>query len=105
MRPGIAVRIGGELRILRGEEPNGEPAVTRSMPMPAEPQHVRVALQAPHLPLPLRAELLPALENLVQLHRPEGVWLFGSWARGSASRWWQARPCWRSMAIARSGAR
>ena len=26
---GIAVRIGGELRILRGEEPNGEPAVTQ----------------------------------------------------------------------------
>ena len=54
--------------------------------MPAEPQHVRGALQAPNLPLPLRAELLPALENLVQLHKPEGLWLFGSWARGSASR-------------------
>jgi predicted nucleotidyltransferase len=54
--------------------------------MAAEPQHVRGALQATSLPLPLRAELLPALENLVQLHKPEGLWLFGSWARGSASR-------------------
>jgi predicted nucleotidyltransferase len=30
--------------------------------------------------------LLPALELLVERHRPEGLWLFGSWARGSASR-------------------
>jgi len=29
VRAGIAVRIGGELRILRSEEPNGEPAVTQ----------------------------------------------------------------------------
>jgi predicted nucleotidyltransferase len=54
--------------------------------MPAERQQARGALQAANLPLPLRAELLPALENLVQRHQPEGLWLFGSWARGTASR-------------------
>jgi predicted nucleotidyltransferase len=54
--------------------------------MPAERQQARGTLQAANLPLALRAELLPALENLVQRHQPEGLWLFGSWARGSASR-------------------
>jgi len=54
--------------------------------MPAERQQDRGALQAANLPLALRAELLPALENLVQRHQPEGLWLFGSWARGTASR-------------------
>ena len=54
--------------------------------MPAERQQARGTLQAANLPLALRAELLPALENLVQRHPPEGLWLFGSWARGSASR-------------------
>ena len=54
--------------------------------MLAERQQARGALQAANLPLALRAELLPALENLVQRHQPEGLWLFGSWARGSASR-------------------
>ena len=34
----------------------------------------------------LRAELLPALENLVARYPLEGLWLFGSWARGTASR-------------------
>lgn len=29
VRADIALRTGGELRILRGEEPNGEPAVTQ----------------------------------------------------------------------------
>jgi len=43
-------------------------------------------LQAANLPLALRSELLPALELLVERHHPEGLWLFGSWARGSASR-------------------
>jgi predicted nucleotidyltransferase len=43
-------------------------------------------IQAVNLPLPLRSQLLPALELLVERHRPEGLWLFGSWARGSASR-------------------
>jgi predicted nucleotidyltransferase len=43
-------------------------------------------IQAAKLPLPLRSQLLPALENLVQRHHPEGLWLFGSWARGTASR-------------------
>ena len=54
--------------------------------MPAERQQARGALQTANLPLALRAELLPALEKLVQRHQPEGLWLFGSWARGSASR-------------------
>jgi predicted nucleotidyltransferase len=54
--------------------------------MPAERQQACGALQAANLPLALRAELLPALENLVQRHQPEGLWLFGSWARGTASR-------------------
>jgi predicted nucleotidyltransferase len=54
--------------------------------MPAERQQARGSLQAANLPLALRAELLPALENLVQRHQPEGLWLFGSWARGTASR-------------------
>jgi len=43
-------------------------------------------LQAANLPQVLRADLLPALEELVERHHPEGLWLFGSWARGSASR-------------------
>ncbi|MFM7514157.1 MAG: nucleotidyltransferase domain-containing protein, partial [Cyanobium sp.] len=43
-------------------------------------------LQAANLPQALRADLLPALERLVARHHPEGLWLFGSWARGSASR-------------------
>jgi predicted nucleotidyltransferase len=41
---------------------------------------------AANLPQALRADLLPALEELVARHHPEGLWLFGSWARGSASR-------------------
>ena len=43
-------------------------------------------VQAGNLPPALRSELLPALELLVERHHPEGLWLFGSWARGSASR-------------------
>ena len=43
-------------------------------------------LQAANLPRVLCADLLPALEMLVARHHPEGLWLFGSWARGSASR-------------------
>lgn len=43
-------------------------------------------IRADNLPQPLRAELVPALERLVERHRPEGLWLFGSWARGSARR-------------------
>jgi predicted nucleotidyltransferase len=44
------------------------------------------SLLAAKLPQALRADLLPALERLVTRHHPEGLWLFGSWARGSASR-------------------
>ena len=44
------------------------------------------AIEAANLPQALRAELVPALEELVARHHPEGLWLFGSWARGSASR-------------------
>jgi predicted nucleotidyltransferase len=55
--------------------------------MPAELQQAAPgAIQAANLPQALRAELVPALGNLVQRHQPEGLWLFGSWARGSASR-------------------
>jgi len=55
--------------------------------MPAELQQAApAAIQAANLPAALRAELVPALGNLVQRHQPEGLWLFGSWARGSASR-------------------
>ena len=43
-------------------------------------------IQAAKLPLPLRSQLLPALELLVERHHPEGLWLYSSWARGSASR-------------------
>jgi len=46
----------------------------------------RGSLQAENLPPLLRPELLPALEILVQQVRPQGLWLFGSWARGTASR-------------------
>lgn len=46
----------------------------------------RGSLQAENLPPLLRLELLPALETLVQQVRPQGLWLFGSWARGAASR-------------------
>jgi predicted nucleotidyltransferase len=55
--------------------------------MTAEPaRDPRGGIAAANLPQALRAELLPALGNLVQRHQPEGLWLFGSWARGSASR-------------------
>lgn len=43
-------------------------------------------LPAANLPPALRSELQPALELLVERHHLEGLWLFGSWARGSASR-------------------
>ena len=43
-------------------------------------------IQSANLPEGLRSELLPALETLVRQVRPEGLWLFGSWARGTASR-------------------
>lgn len=43
-------------------------------------------IEVANLPQALRAELVPALEELVERHHPEGLWLFGSWARGSASR-------------------
>ena len=61
---GLVVMIDGELPMMRGAS----------------------TLQAANLPPALRSELLPALELLVERHHPEGLWLFGSWARGSASR-------------------
>lgn len=54
--------------------------------MLAERQLAHGALQAANLPSALRAELVPNLEVLVRRLQPEGLWLFGSWARGSASR-------------------
>ncbi len=43
-------------------------------------------IEADNLPLPLREQLLPALAALVEQVQPQGLWLFGSWARGTASR-------------------
>jgi hypothetical protein len=60
----LVVTIDGELRMMRSAS----------------------TLLAANLPPALRSELLPALELLVERHHPEGLWLFGSWARGSASR-------------------
>jgi len=40
---------------------------------------------ADHLPEALRADLLPAFDSLVRQVQPQGLWLFGSWARGTAS--------------------
>lgn len=37
------------------------------------------------IPTPLRLELSPILEVLVSKLEPQGLWLFGSWARGNAS--------------------
>ena len=55
--------------------------------MTSEPaRDPRGGIAAANLPQALRAELVPALVNLVQRHQPEGLWLFGSWARGTASR-------------------
>lgn len=47
---------------------------------------LRCGIQVDNLPEALRHQLLPALETLVQRVRPEGLWLFGSWARGTASQ-------------------
>ena len=51
--------------------------------MPAERQQARGAVQAANLPPALRAELLPALETLVQRHQPEGLYrpLVNEWQR------------------------
>jgi predicted nucleotidyltransferase len=55
--------------------------------MTSEPaRDPRGGIAAANLPADLQAELLPALENLVAHHPLDGLWLFGSWARGSASR-------------------
>jgi predicted nucleotidyltransferase len=50
-----------------------------------QPDNCR-GIQVDNLPETLREQLLPALESLVQQVEPEGLWLFGSWARGTASR-------------------
>ena len=50
-----------------------------------QPDNCR-GIQVDNLPETLREQLLPALETLVQQVEPEGLWLFGSWARGTASR-------------------
>lgn len=54
-------------------------AASRPRPLPCP-------IRPDHLPLSLRADLVPALENLVRHVQPQGLWLFGSWARGTASR-------------------
>ena len=50
-----------------------------------QPDNCR-GIQVDNLPETLREQLLPALESLVQQVEPKGLWLFGSWARGTASR-------------------
>ncbi|MFM9105025.1 MAG: nucleotidyltransferase family protein [Cyanobium sp.] len=64
-------------------EPQSEPLIE---PLAEALPSYRGSLQAANLPPLLRPELLPALEILVQQVRPQGLWLFGSWARGTASR-------------------
>ena len=54
--------------------------------MPAEGQQGPGVIRAANLPFPLRSGLMPSLEVLVHRLQPEGLWQFGSWARGSASR-------------------
>ena len=44
-----------------------------------------MALMLDNLPEALRPDLAPVLERLVAQLQPEGLWLFGSWARGSQS--------------------
>lgn len=38
-----------------------------------------------NLPVALREELAPALLLLIKQCAPQGLWLFGSWARGTAT--------------------
>jgi hypothetical protein len=67
---------------------NNPAAMARNGVIPAKavrPDHSR-GIQVDNLPDALREQLLPALETLVQQVEPEGLWLFGSWARGTASR-------------------
>lgn len=45
-----------------------------------------MALLLANLPIECRGELAPVLERLEQQLNPSGLWLFGSWARGSQSR-------------------
>ncbi|MFZ9317579.1 MAG: nucleotidyltransferase domain-containing protein [Vulcanococcus sp.] len=44
-----------------------------------------MALMLDNLPEELRPALLPVLERLVIQLQPQGIWLFGSWARGAQS--------------------
>jgi hypothetical protein len=44
-----------------------------------------MALLIDNLPEELRPALLPVLERLVAQLQPQGLWLFGSWARGAQS--------------------
>ena len=45
-----------------------------------------MALLLDNLPSQCRAEMGPVLERIEQQLNPSGIWLFGSWARGSQSR-------------------
>ena len=69
--------LGFTIQLING---SGLDRVSASLP------RVVGTIQTANLPEALRAELVPALEKLVARHHPEGLWLFGSWARGSASR-------------------
>jgi len=53
---------------------------------PGDRPELSRSLLSQNLPESLRHHLLPALNILVQQLQPDGLWLFGSWARGTASR-------------------
>ena len=44
-----------------------------------------MALVLDNLPQEIRPALTPVLERVVAQLEPQGLWLFGSWARGSQS--------------------
>ena len=54
--------------------------------MSPTPKTPTAKLRLENVPEELRAELLPALKRLVERTQPQGLWLFGSWARGEPSR-------------------
>ena len=57
-----------------GANPQGEPTYSFHM-----------ALVLDNLPQEIRPALTPVLERVVAQLQPQGLWLFGSWARGSQS--------------------
>jgi predicted nucleotidyltransferase len=66
--------------------PPSAPPGDDSPPFPGDRPELSRSLLSQNLPESLRQHLLPALNTLVQQLQPDGLWLFGSWARGTASR-------------------